>query len=85
MDQSKSHVNVTVYVSKLSKKEDMRIPVNLSIYRLVKEIHYLFGEKQLMNKYQIKVKNKSLLLDDDKKLSDYPVTDGDFIEIMEGD
>nr|WP_245335208.1 EsaB/YukD family protein [Streptococcus oricebi] len=69
---------------RLSDKDlDIRIPTKIEIRRLIKEIDSIFGYNKQRKKYQLRVINKGILLDEGKILSDYPVTTGDLVEIEE--
>lgn len=84
MSDNKEHINVTLlYQGNKEKKADLRIPRNISVYRFVREINQIFGRPKEQKKYQLKVINKGILLDDEKKLKQYPITDGDIIEVLE--
>ncbi|MGK0551152.1 EsaB/YukD family protein [Enterococcus faecalis] len=83
MGETKEHVNITfMYEHSREQAADLRIPRNITVYRLIRELNQIFGKQQEVPKYQLKVKNKGLLLDEEKKLKDYPVTDGDIIEVL---
>jgi len=74
-----THINVTVKSGEY--KEDLRIPVEIEVSRLIRELDSIFRLNITRPRYQIKIKNKGIILSEGKKLSDYPVTNGDIIEI----
>ncbi|MBM7643061.1 EsaB/YukD family protein [Streptococcus loxodontisalivarius] len=75
------HINVTL--SSGQRKMDMRIPTQIEVTKLIKEIDNIFGRATDRRKYQIRVINKGLILDEGKVLAHYPVTTGDLLEIEE--
>lgn len=83
MAEQTEHINITLYFQRQpEKKVDLRIPKHISVYQLLKEINTIFQIEKQTAKYQIKVRNKGRLLDEEQKLSDYPITDGDIIEVL---
>lgn len=84
MSGKDEHINVTLnYQNGQLPPVDLRIPIKISIHQLVKEVNKIFGFDNRASKYQIKVKNKGILLDENQVLKNYPVTTGDIIEILE--
>jgi len=79
-----THVNVTVDFSKWSKgRYDVRIPAHQPIKQLlVNLIETLNLEITKVSLFVIKVPDKELLLTDDDRLVDYPVTNGDIILVL---
>jgi uncharacterized ubiquitin-like protein YukD len=83
MAENKEHINVTlIYEHNQQKMTDVRIPRNITVYRLIHELNQIFDRNNQVPKYQLKVKNKGLLLDEEKRLKDFPITDGDIIEVL---
>lgn len=83
MADNKEHINITLFYQKNKEKMvDLRIPSNITVYRFIRELNQIFGKDKNIKKYQIKVLNKGILLDEEKKLKDFPVTDGDIIEVL---
>lgn len=81
---SESHINVTLMAQGLAQGPlDMRLPRFIETRRLIIELERIFGCELSKKKYQLRVVNKGLLIDEGKQLSNYPVTDGDTLEIME--
>ncbi|MEX2803495.1 EsaB/YukD family protein [Streptococcus sp. H31] len=76
-----SHINITILNK--GKRADIRLPENMEVSHLIKELDTIFNQTQVRKKYQIRVVNKGLILDEGKVLKDYPVTTGDLLEIME--
>ncbi|MGC6768057.1 EsaB/YukD family protein [Enterococcus sp. LJL128] len=84
MADSKEHINITlVYNDNKEKMVDLRIPNNITVYRFIRELNQIFGRNKELKKYQLKVSNKGILLDEEKRLKDFPITDGDIIEVLE--
>lgn len=84
MAGNNEHINITLFFQQQSdEKVDLRIPRNISVYHLLKEIYSIFNRIDKNKKYQIKICNKGILLDEAKKIKDYPVTTGDLIEVLE--
>ncbi len=84
MAESKEHINITLlYENNQDKRVDLRIPKNITVYRFIRELNQIFSRERQLPKYQIKIKNKGILLDEEKKLKDFPITDGDIIEVLE--
>lgn len=83
MADKEEHINITLYYQKnRTQKMDVRIPKNISVYRLVRELNQIFGKARENEKYQIKVVNKGIILDEEQKVKDYPITNGDLIEVL---
>ncbi|OJG88177.1 hypothetical protein RV15_GL001836 [Enterococcus silesiacus] len=61
---------------------DLRIPNNITVFRFIRELNQIFGKEKDVKKYQIKVLNKGILLDEEQKLKDFPIADGDIIEVL---
>lgn len=81
---SQSHVNITLMAESLPQGTlDMRLPRFIETRRLIVELERIFGCRLSRGKYQLRVVNKGFLIDEGKQLSDYLVTDGDKLEIME--
>lgn len=75
------HINITLRLQE--RDVDIRIPTRIEVRRLIREIDQIFGLEQVRRKYQLRVINKGLLLDEGRHLADYPVTSGDLLEIEE--
>ena len=79
MDQ---HINVTCRMNGAS--HDLRIPTRMEVRRLIRELDQIFGSAmEPRSKYQLRVVNKGILLDEGKVVQEYPITSGDLIEIEE--
>ncbi|MDO4666531.1 MAG: EsaB/YukD family protein [Streptococcus sp.] len=76
-----NHINVTLIFEE--KNIDIRIPVKIEIRKLIREFDKIFRTKTLRRKYQLRVVNKGLILDEGKYLENYPVTTGDVIVVEE--
>lgn len=81
---TETHINVTIDFRKRSFHQyDLRIPVNQSIKQLLVNITETLGlpinEASL---FAIKVPAKELLLTDDDRLVDYPITNGDVLVVL---
>lgn len=77
-----THINVTIYLD--GNHYDIRIPRKIETKQLIKELDTIFSYPKERAKYQLKVFNKGLLLDEGDLLSDFPVTTGDQLKIEEG-
>ena len=75
------HINITLLSG--DTKMDMRIPCTLEIRKLLRELDQILGKTDARKKYELRIKNKGLILDEGKVLSNYPVTTGDILEIVE--
>jgi uncharacterized ubiquitin-like protein YukD len=83
MADNQEHINITLlYQAQQDKSVDLRIPNNITVYRFIRELNQIFNKEKDIKKYQIKVLNKGILLDEEKKLKDYPITNGDIIEVL---
>lgn len=83
MADNQEHINITLlYQGNKEKQMDLRIPKNITVYRFIRELNQIFGKEKKRNKYQLKVVNKGILLDEEKKLKDWAITNGDIIEIL---
>lgn len=81
-----THINVTVDFSKRiqnGQQIDLRIPVQLTVKQLIPYIMETLNLDYSTNsKSVIKVTTKNLLLADEDHLTDFPVTDGDILQIL---
>ncbi|EIA21332.1 YukD family protein [Listeria fleischmannii 1991] len=79
-----THLNVTVDFTKWGESQkDLRIPAHQPIKALILNLaETLKFELGSDTKYSLKATNKGILLSDDDKLTDYPITDGDILEIL---
>ena len=75
------HINITLLSG--DTKMDMRIPCTLEIRKLIRELDQILGKTDARKKYELRIKNKGLILDEGKVLSNYPVTTRDIREIVE--
>jgi len=75
------HINITLCLQ--DRDVDIRIPQRIEVRRLIREIDSIFNPGTERKKYQLRIVNKGLLLDEGKYLSDYPMTTGDLVEIEE--
>ena len=75
------HINITLRLKE--RDVDIRIPRRIEVRRLIREMDTIFNAGHKRKKYQLRVVNKGLLLDEGKYLSDYPMTTGDLVEIEE--
>ncbi|MET3557902.1 putative ubiquitin-like protein YukD [Streptococcus rupicaprae] len=79
-----SHINVTISSKGLGDRSyDLRIPTRIETKRLIMELEKIFKQTLCHEKYQIKVKNKGFILDEGHYLSEFQITDGDVLEVME--
>lgn len=76
-----NHINVTLIFK--GQSMDVRIPIKIEVRKLIREFDKIFGNDSLRHKYQLRVVNKGLVLDEGKWLARYPVTTGDVIEVEE--
>ncbi|MGT2737403.1 EsaB/YukD family protein [Streptococcus orisratti] len=76
-----NHINVSLVFQ--GKPRDVRIPIKIEVRKLIKEFDKIYGNSDIRRKYQLRVVNKGLLLDEGKVLADYPVTTGDVIKVEE--
>lgn len=79
-----THINVTVDFSHWGAGDyDLRIPLHQPIKALLINLaETLKMEYYDISMCSIKVTNKAILLSDNDKLTDYPVTDGDRLKIL---
>lgn len=75
------HINITLRLRE--RDVDIRIPRRIEVRRLVREVDTIFNPGIKRKKYQLRIVNKGLLIDEGKHLSDYPMTTGDLVEIKE--
>ena len=75
------HINITLRLRNWDV--DIRIPQRIEVRRLIREIDNIFNPDIKRKKYQLRIVNKGLLIDEGKYLSDYPMTTGDLVEIEE--
>ena len=75
------HINITLRLK--DRDVDVRISRKIEVRRLIREIDPIFNPGIKRKKYQLRIVNKGLLIDEGKHLSDYPMTTGDLVEIEE--
>lgn len=75
------HINITLRLKE--RDVDVRIPRRIEVRRLIREVDAIFNPDKKRKKYQLRIVNKGLLIDEGKQLSDYPLTTGDLVEIEE--
>ena len=75
------HINITLRLRE--RDVDIRIPRRIEVRRLVREVDTIFNPGIKRKKYQLRIVNKGLLIDEGEHLSDYPMTTGDLVEIEE--
>jgi yukD len=75
------HINITLRLKE--RDVDIRIPRRIEVRRLIREVDAIFNPDKKRKKYQLRIVNKGLLIDEGKQLSDYPMTTGDLVEIEE--
>ncbi|KXT85015.1 putative secretion accessory protein EsaB/YukD [Streptococcus sp. DD11] len=75
------HINITLRLQE--KDVDIRIPKRIEVRRFIREIDQIFNIQIERRKYQLRIVNKGMILDEGKLLTDYPVTTGDLVEIEE--
>ena len=75
------HINITLRLKE--RDVDIRIPRWIEVRRLIREVDAIFNPDKKRKKYQLRIVNKGLLIDEGKQLSDYPMTTGDLVEIEE--
>ncbi len=81
-----SHIDVTVDFRKygLHQTYDLRIPVQVTIKQLLRELMDILKlDRSKVSSTAIKVKTKGFVLADDDMLMDYPVTNGDILTVLE--
>lgn len=83
MADSKDHINITLfYQGNRENRMDLRMPNTITVYKFIRELNQIFNRNKELKKYQLKVVNKGLILDEEKRLNDFPVTTGDIIEVL---
>lgn len=83
MANKQEHINITLFYQQNKQHSvDLRIPTQITVYHLIRELNQIFKKETHHKKYQIKVLNKGILLDEEQKLKDFPITDGDMIEVL---
>jgi len=81
---SQTHVNVTVDFSRWGKGHyDVRIPAHQPINQLLVNLAETLNlDLTMAPLFAVKLSNKNLLLADDDRLIDYPVTNGDLLLVL---
>ncbi|NRD77646.1 hypothetical protein HPT25_09320 [Bacillus sp. BRMEA1] len=79
-----SHINVTVDFQKWDKgRYDVRIPVHQNVKQLLASLKDALDLKVADGQlFALKVPAKQLLLTDDDRLVDHPVTNGDILQVL---
>ncbi|WP_066057197.1 EsaB/YukD family protein [Robertmurraya korlensis] len=79
-----THVNITVDFDKWGKGTyDLRIPLHQPIKQLLANLDetlHLALEKEAL--FAVKIADKELILADDDRLVDHPVTNGDILVVL---
>lgn len=79
-----SHVNITIDFEKWGKGTfDLRIPLHQPIKQLLANLDetlHLGLEREAL--FAIKISDKELILADDDRLGDHPVTNGDILIVL---
>ena len=65
------HINITLRLKE--RDVDIRIPRRIEVRRLIREVDAIFNPDKKRKKYQLRIVNKGLLIDEGKQLSDYPM------------
>lgn len=79
--QVTDHINITL-ILKNRNAVDLRIPVLISVGALVRQLQSIFHLDEKEGMKQIKVHTKGLILTESQLLHEYPMADGDIIEII---
>ncbi|KRN54847.1 hypothetical protein IV74_GL002438 [Carnobacterium divergens DSM 20623] len=82
MDQ-KYHINITIcYQDHPEKEYDLRVSTHQTVKKFILDLdETLHIVRQKATTFQLKVENKGLLLSDNQRIHDFPVTTGDKIFI----
>lgn len=80
----RTHINVSIdFTNWDGAIYDLRVPIQLTVKQLLLNLEKTLGlhmpERAL---FAMKVTTKHLLIADDDYLTDFPVTDGDFIVVL---
>lgn len=74
-------INVSLEMSQQTR--DLRLPTQITVKQLSYELSQIFNIPITGHVYQLFVVNKGLLLSEGALLSDYPITNGDYLRIEE--
>ena len=78
-----THINVSVRFKEENFCYDLRIPVQTTVKELIKMICEALKRPEISKElYRIKVCNKNIILFDTQRINEYPLADGDEIEIF---
>lgn len=79
-----SHINVTIDFQNWGGGiYDLRIPVQLTVKQLLLSVSdSLHLQRSELSLCAIKVLTKKLLITDDDVLNNYPITDGDILQVL---
>jgi len=81
--KNQTHVNVTVNFAQIGGRAyDLRIPVHQPVRHLLLNLADTMGMQTKQPLTALKVINKQLVLADDDRLEDFPVTDGDILLVL---
>ncbi len=75
------HLNVTVVFGD-RKFLDLRIPSHLPIEKFIEHVSETVHVEHDVARFCVKVVGKDFLLSDDDVLADFPVCDGDILQIL---
>lgn len=84
------YINITLQTDRTqdhkSVIQDLRIPNGLTVKQLLVQLIDAMGSESIDlipdERNVIRVVNKAIVLSDDDVLSDYPITNGDVIEVL---
>lgn len=79
--QDTKHINITLLLRNRNAV-DLRIPLYITVGALVRHLQSIFHLDKRGGMKQIKVLTKGLLLTENQLLYEFPITDGDIIEII---
>lgn len=77
------HINISLILDvNQCQLVDLRIPTAITVTQLQQELNKIFQNQFLSKKPQMKIKNKGILLEENQRIKNYPITNGDIIEIL---
>ena len=78
-----THINVSIRFAPENYCYDLRIPTQTTVQQLIKMICESLKRPALSTEFnRIKVCNKNIILFDTQRIHEYPLTDGDELEIF---
>lgn len=75
-----THINITMLYQ--DKSLDLRIPIDISVKKLIIELFEIYNYQKQKETYHLKVINKDIVILENELLKNYPLSNGDLIQVI---